>query len=81
MSILNEDQIEQYMLDIFRKLGWKVKHGAEISNDADPYAPLPEGSVSTRELDFVDMILFSRLKQKIATENIIRKLNDLATCL
>jgi hypothetical protein len=39
--MLNEDQIEQMTLDIFRELGWEVKHGGEISRDADPYAPLP----------------------------------------
>jgi len=56
MTMLNEDQIEQMTLDIFRELGWEVKHGAEISRDADPYAPLPEGATTSAERDFGDVV-------------------------
>jgi type I restriction enzyme R subunit len=67
--MLNEDQIEQMTLDIFRELGWEVKHGAEISRDIAPYAPLPEGATTSAERDFGDVILCGRLEQKIRELN------------
>jgi type I site-specific restriction-modification system R (restriction) subunit len=90
MTMLNEDQIEQMTLDIFRELGWQVRHGAEISRDADPYAPLPEGATTSADLsavpaqaerDFGDVVLHGRLEQKIRelnpwlpSEKILRRL-------
>ncbi|GBR72947.1 type I restriction-modification system restriction endonuclease R subunit [Candidatus Termititenax aidoneus] len=68
-TILNEDQIEQMTLEIFGELGWTVKHGAQISRDADLYAPLPDGATTSAERDFGDVVLRGRLEQKIREIN------------
>jgi type I restriction enzyme R subunit len=63
--MINETQIEQYMLDIFCELGWEVCSGADITNkDAS------RAAISARaERDFGDTILRGRLEQKIRELN------------
>jgi very-short-patch-repair endonuclease len=68
-ATLNEGQIEQMTMEIFGELGWTMKHGAEISRDADPYAPLPAGVATSAERDFGEVVLRERLEQKIREFN------------
>lgn len=66
--MMTEDQIEQMTLDFLRDLGWEVQHGAEISIDEDPHAPL-ENRETTAERDFEQVVSADRLKRKITELN------------